>query len=64
MSTAHGRRPLATPQEISEYLQVPQNTLRQWRYTGAGPTYSKVGHLVRYAWADVDAWLAASREQV
>jgi predicted site-specific integrase-resolvase len=56
------RRPLATPKQLSEYLAVPETTLRQWRYLGTGPKYTKAGQLVRYNWADVEAWLAESRK--
>lgn len=57
------KRPFATPQELAEYLSVPEGTLRQWRYRGAGPAYSKVGELVRYDWSDVEAWVAANRQR-
>jgi hypothetical protein len=56
------RRSLATPQQLADYLSVPEVTLRQWRYKGVGPHFNKVGHLVRYDWADVEAWLAESRK--
>lgn len=52
------RRPLATPEQVSEYLGVPVGTLTMWRYRKVGMRFSKVGRHVRYDWADVDAWLA------
>lgn len=58
MTSAKDRRPLATPKQVSEYLTVPEETLRQWRHRSTGPRYQKVGHLVRYDWKDVDTWLA------
>jgi predicted DNA-binding transcriptional regulator AlpA len=52
------RRPLATPQEVAEFLAVPESRLRQWRYLGTGPAYRKLAnHLVRYQWADIEDWL-------
>ena len=51
------RRPLATPAEVAEYLNVPRDTLYQWRTKGTGPRASKVGVHLRYRWADVEKWL-------
>ena len=48
------RRPLATPDEVAEYLNVSPLTLQDWRYRKTGPRFSKVGHGVRYRWADVE----------
>ena len=52
--------PLATPEEVAEFLQKPPKTLAEWRSKRRGPRYFKLdgGH-VRYDWADVRAWLAA-----
>lgn len=52
-----GRRPLATPEQVSEYLGVPITTLHQWRYKHTGPKACKVGRHLRYRWADVEKWL-------
>jgi predicted DNA-binding transcriptional regulator AlpA len=35
--------------------------LEHWRSAGGGPPYSKIGRLVRYEWAEVDAWMASHR---
>ena len=52
------RQPLATPTEVAEFLAVPESRLRQWRYLGTGPAYTKLENsLVRYRWPDVEAWL-------
>lgn len=32
-------------------------TLADWRCKGTGPAYIKVGRLVRYRLADLDAWM-------
>jgi hypothetical protein len=50
-------RPLAPPEEVAEYLDVPLATLKHWRRLKIGPHYSHVGKHVRYDWADVDAYL-------
>jgi excisionase family DNA binding protein len=50
---------LASRPEVANYLGVPVATLERWAYMGTGPKYRKVGRHARYAWADVDRWLAA-----
>ena len=57
------RRPLATPEEVAEFLVVSVKTLYDWRLKGTGPTWSKVGHHLRYRWTDVDAWVEAQKER-
>jgi len=47
-----------TPQ-AAEYLCVKPNTLEIWRVQGTGPTFKKIGRLVRYATNDLDAYLDA-----
>lgn len=47
---------LNTPQ-TAEILGLRPNTLEIWRVQGKGPTYRKVGKLVRYSESDVLAWL-------
>lgn len=49
---------MAKPPQVAEYLGIPENTLKQWRYLGVGPRYHSVGRHVRYDWADIDAWKA------
>jgi excisionase family DNA binding protein len=51
------RRPLASAEEVAQYLGVPVATLHQWRHRGTGPKASKVGRWLRYRWSDVDVWL-------
>lgn len=53
------RRPMARPEEVAEYLQVPLETVYFWRKRGIGPRVSKVGRYLRYKWTDVDAWVEA-----
>jgi len=46
--------------QVGEGLGVSVGTLRNWRCSRlAGPAFVKVGRLVRYRQADVDAWLAS-----
>jgi excisionase family DNA binding protein len=40
-------------------LGVSRSTLQSWRYAGRGPRFIKLGRLIRYRTADVDAYLHA-----
>lgn len=53
------RRPLATPEELAAFLQVPLLTLYNWRRRRIGPKGIRVGKHIRYDWRDVDAWVQA-----
>lgn len=51
---------LVTTEQAAEYLGgLKPNTLEGWRIRGEGPTYKKVGRLVRYSVVDLDAYLEA-----
>ena len=51
-----------TPDEAAKHLAVKTSTLRQWRYAGSGPAYSKINaRLVRYRFEDLDRWLNEAR---
>jgi predicted DNA-binding transcriptional regulator AlpA len=41
-------------------LGVSRSTLQSWRYVGRGPRYLKIGRLIRYRNADIEAFLRAS----
>jgi predicted DNA-binding transcriptional regulator AlpA len=57
------RNPLAlTPDEVTQMTGVAVQTLYNWRSESrqgkpVGPRSFKMGHLLRYAEADVNAWL-------
>jgi excisionase family DNA binding protein len=46
-----------TAAQLSEYLQIPEETLRKWRLQGTGPKYVRIGKHVRYRRMQVDRWL-------
>ncbi|PLP98746.1 helix-turn-helix transcriptional regulator [Cupriavidus pauculus] len=50
---------LLTNMQTAELLGLRSNTLEIWRTQGKGPVYRKIGRAVRYAEADVLAWLDA-----
>jgi len=56
----HARERLKTytEAELAASLNLETDTLRQWRYrrTG-GPAFVKIGRVIIYRQADIDAWL-------
>lgn len=55
---------LADPAAAALYLGVAPKTLANWRAAGRGPAYSQLGGgtgLIRYAFDDLDNFIAASR---
>ncbi len=49
---------LASRREVADFLGLPQATLTAWAYKRVGPRYRLVGRHARYAWGDVEMWLA------
>ncbi len=48
---------LLTPDALAARLHVTTRNLRQWRVTGAGPRFVRVGRFPLYRQEAVDAWL-------
>lgn len=55
------REALLLPDEAGEFLGFSRSWLAKLRMTGEGPKFIKLGRKVRYARADLDAWVAAGR---
>ncbi|MFF0816154.1 helix-turn-helix transcriptional regulator [Rhodococcus sp. NPDC003318] len=55
--------PLATPDEVAEFLRTSVAKLANDRYRGVGPKFVKHGRRVLYRWADVMAWADANTLQ-
>jgi hypothetical protein len=47
--------------EAAVILGCTISALRKWRLVGKGPTYRKIGRMVRYANNDLAAFLNANR---
>jgi predicted DNA-binding transcriptional regulator AlpA len=45
------------------YLGIAKQTLAKWRVEGRGPPYLKLGGAVRYAAADLNAWIQVQRRR-
>lgn len=50
-------RELLTPDALAARLHVTTRNLRQWRLTGAGPRFVRVGRFPLYRQEAVEAWL-------
>ncbi|PZF55276.1 DNA-binding protein [Curtobacterium sp. MCSS17_008] len=48
---------LLTPDALAARLHVTTRNLRQWRITGAGPRFVRVGRFPLYRQEAVEAWL-------
>ena len=48
---------LLTTKQAANFLNRPQRTLEDWRYTGDGPPYVKMGRAVRYRASDLLQWV-------
>jgi len=45
--------------QAAEYLGLKRTTLEAWRCRGNGPQFVKLGRLVKYRRADLDAFIEA-----
>src|SRR5690606_16486855 len=54
--------PYLTLAQASEYLQIPQQTLKNWRVDGRGPRALKFGALLRYSREELDRWAIEQME--
>lgn len=51
--------PLIDERQLCADLGISSVTAAKWRAKAAGPPFIKVGRLVRYRRADVEAWLTS-----
>lgn len=52
---------LLNKKEAAAYLGLSKLTLEKWQREKRGPTYYKIGKLVKYKTEDLDAFIEASR---
>lgn len=50
---------LLTETDVAERLKVSLASVRRWRLERRGPTFVKVGALVRYRPEDLESWVTA-----
>jgi len=49
---------LLTESDVAERLRVSLASVRRWRFEKRGPTFLKVGALVRYRPEDLETWVS------
>jgi hypothetical protein len=54
------RRKFLSSKEVSDLLDIPEGTLRQWRCKGVGPRWHKLRGSVRYDMDHVDQFIHES----
>ena len=47
--------------QAAQFLGLGRRTLENWRVSGDGPPFLRVGRSVRYSPADLEAWLKERR---
>jgi predicted DNA-binding transcriptional regulator AlpA len=57
MDTTNSIDPLRDEDHLCERAQISPKTAQKWRQTGRGPSFVKVGRLVRYRESAIQAWL-------
>ena len=56
-------RRLHTTREAAAYLSVNFRTLEKWRQVGGGPSFRRLGSIVRYLESDLDEFIAAGERR-
>lgn len=64
MATLLDRQGAMDEGAAAAYLGVTKPTLQKWRWAKRGPTFCKVGRLVRYLPKDLDAFLDSCKREM
>ena len=54
---------LLNTDQAAEYMRISPRTLQDWRLSGNGPRFHKLGRLVRYGISEIDSWLVQNQHQ-
>jgi hypothetical protein len=60
MHGMHATRKFLNTKQLSELLEIPEGTLRQWRCSGVGPRWHKLRGSVRYDMEHLDRFIHES----
>lgn len=63
LDTASNQRRMLRTEDAANYTGLSASTLTKLRLTGGGPEYIKLGKVVVYDLADLDAWLSSKRRR-
>lgn len=59
-AVAQELRPLNTTKDIHDIIGIPESTLSEWRGSGIGPQWVKIGRRVMYPKEEIIACLRAN----
>jgi predicted site-specific integrase-resolvase len=59
----HPKGPALREQEAANYIGVAPKTLANWRVSGFGPAFVKLGGAVRYLRGDLDSFIKQNRRR-
>lgn len=57
------QKTLLNEKQAARLLGVGAKALQAWRCRGVGPTFLKIGRLVKYSQADLDTFLEGCRRE-
>jgi len=63
MNHLHSQSPRLRTADAAAYCGSTKSTFEKYRLTGEGATYSKLGRVVVYDIADLDAWLESKKRR-
>ncbi len=63
LAEALSRKQLVDERRAAEFLGMQVKTLQEWRTSGKGCPFVKIGRAVRYSLADLDAFIAKNTVQ-
>jgi predicted DNA-binding transcriptional regulator AlpA len=52
---------LLTAEDLASRTGLHPSTFANWRVSGKGPAFLRLGSAIRYRWSDVEAWLSSQR---
>lgn len=55
--------PFFTPKDLAQTFKLTQRTLQEWRASGRGPAFVRVGRGIRYSVHDIRVWLQRSHSK-
>ena len=61
MNHLHSQSPRLRTADAAAYCGSTKSTFEKYRLTGEGPVFSKIGRVVVYDRADLDAWLNSKK---
>ncbi len=52
-----------SPRQVSQLTGIEAGTLANWRWSGRGPDFVRLGRSIRYPKQDLQHWIEAQRQK-